>query len=198
MDGADLWAMLAPHGPRVIVAARGYGSLSANDIRLMLKDLAKGPMLMGMVFDAGDHATLRQLEIYLWCRINERAVAQGWQYHKDAVGEPRKPFDRRMAQLVLIEIAQDEAGRVSKKCGVCGGLGYIVKHAQPMLCDSCHGLRSARLTHKDRADYCGCSTRNWHQSWTRRYSDVHEMARDWLYDARAHLKTRVNKFFNVA
>lgn len=196
MDAAGYWAMLNPRSLQGM-ASRGYGTLSTNDIRLMLGGLNHGSMLMGMVFDAGDADSLPELRDLLTNRIATLSVLRRWQLH-DNLGLSRVAHFKPWAELILIELAQDQGGKVSKKCYTCAGVGYTVQAAQPVICDTCHGIRSAKFTQAERAEHWGVSLRTWQKYWTNRYFDMQDMANDWLLEARVHLKSRVNKFFNAA
>lgn len=201
MNPCVAWAMLTARSPNFPRMPRGHGGLTPNDIAAMLAGLERPAFLMGMAYECGDQKALRELEAILWRWVIDRAREAHWR-------SPRPRFlCRRLAGLALYEALDPMV------CPTCNGkatltfsldehpdyilspyYGELNEHEGKIRCLTCRGAGKVKLSARKRADLAGIHKFIWQQYWGSKYEDVHQLAKDWLYQARAHIakKTAAN------
>jgi len=157
---------------------------SAYPLAALLKDLPRGPFLMGMVRETLDLFSLAELEERLSDEIHDFAVADAW---------PAKGTDlfwrcRHFAALAVYEVLSPR----SVPCVPCKGRGYTSNGVMTFACPQCQSAGARTLSSRRRAALAQVSWTRWREGWSTRYEGAHRIACGWSSEAISHLARKLN------
>lgn len=203
------WALITARGAQLGGVGGGCPDITASDIARLLKGLARGPFLAGMVREGGDVSSLPDLERWLW--LATMALADPVDWRGRPIPELAWPMShgqaycRRLAGLAVFEFAVPQPVR----CEDCEGRGWKRREGQGVACSSCTagpldpripslsdspvaedpgstGYRS--LNPAQRAELAGIPLRSWKDGWGGRYELVYVTVCGWHSIALSHLR----------